>query len=143
MEKFWPACLSRFEEELSAQQFNTWIKPLKTEFTDKIFTVVAPNKFVQQWVKDRFLNKIERIAEEILSHQVLIKIIASNQPVAKKTPVSAVIRDAAIPSLPQKTKAVSPKKEVAPSGLNPSFNFDNYVTGRANQLARAAAIQVA
>ncbi|MDG1821069.1 MAG: chromosomal replication initiator protein DnaA [Methylophilaceae bacterium] len=143
MEKFWPACLSRFEEELSAQQFNTWIKPLKTEFTDKIFTVVAPNKFVQQWVKDRFLNKIERIAEEILSHQVLIEIIASNQPVAKKTPVSAVIRDAAIPSLPQKTKAVSPKKEVAPSGLNPSFNFDNYVTGRANQLARAAAIQVA
>jgi len=143
MEKFWPACLSRFEEELSAQQFNTWIKPLKTEFTDKIFTVVAPNKFVQQWVKDRFLNKIERIAEEILSHQVLIEIIASNKPVAKKTPVSAVIRDAAIPSLPQKTKAVSPKKEVAPSGLNPSFNFDNYVTGRANQLARAAAIQVA
>ena len=143
MEKFWPVCLSRFEEELSAQQFNTWIKPLKTEFTDKIFTVVAPNKFVQQWVKDRFLNKIERIAEEILSHQVLIEIIASNQPVAKKTPVSAVIRDAAIPSLPQKTKAVSPKKEVAPSGLNPSFNFDNYVTGRANQLARAAAIQVA
>ena len=143
MEKFWPACLSRFEEELSTQQFNTWIKPLKTEFTDKIFTVVAPNKFVQQWVKDRFLNKIERIAEEILSHQVLIEIIANNKPVAKKTPVSAVIRDAAIPSLPQKTKAVSPKKEVAPSGLNPSFNFDNYVTGRANQLARAAAIQVA
>ena len=63
MENFWPACLSRFEQELSAQQFNTWIKPLKAEITKNNIQVVAPNKFVQQWVKERFLNKIESISQ--------------------------------------------------------------------------------
>ena len=58
MEKFWSTCLSRFEQELSAQQFNTWIKPLKMEVVDNTVRLLAPNKFVQQWVKDRFLSKI-------------------------------------------------------------------------------------
>lgn len=150
MENFWPACLSRFEQELSAQQFNTWIKPLKTEISDKSFIVVAPNKFVQQWVKDRFLNKIESIAEELFPGTVSIEITTSNKPAAKNQtkPVQAHNKQPtqATKVQPSKTslngkKSVS-KNEVA-SGLNPSFNFNNYVTGRANQLARAAAIQVA
>lgn len=150
MENFWPACLSRFEQELSAQQFNTWIKPLKTEISDKSFIVVAPNKFVQQWVKDRFLNKIESIAEELFPGTVSIEITTSNKPAAKnqtkpvqahnKQPTQATKEQPSKTSLNGK-KSVS-KNEVA-SGLNPSFNFNNYVTGRANQLARAAAIQVA
>ncbi len=64
MEKFWSTCLSRFEQELSAQQFNTWIKPLQTELSGNALRILAPNKFVQQWVKDRFLSKIELIAAE-------------------------------------------------------------------------------
>lgn len=150
MDNFWPTCLSRFEQELSSQQFNTWIKPLKTEITDESFIVVAPNKFVQQWVKDRFLNKIERIAEELFSEAVFIEIITSNKPTAKVetkpvqtteiTPIEQSVKDARKKSAP--AKKVSSKAEV-PSGLNPAFNFNNYVTGRANQLARAAAIQVA
>jgi chromosomal replication initiator protein len=150
MDNFWPTCLSRFEQELSSQQFNTWIKPLKTEITDESFIVVAPNKFVQQWVKDRFLNKIERIAEELFSETVFIEIITSNKPAANVktkpvqtteiTPIEQSVKDIRKKSAP--AKKVSSKAEV-PSGLNPAFNFDNYVTGRANQLARAAAIQVA
>lgn len=163
MDNFWPACLSRFEQELSAQQFNTWIKPLKTEVSENSIRVVAPNKFVQQWVKDKFLNKIEGIAEELFSTNVQIEITTSNKSTSHKKPVSVNGKDSvkkidtessitidANQTNQEKThkknlnskKTANKQNEVA-SGLNPSFNFDNYVTGRANQLARAAAIQVA
>ena len=152
MENFWPTCLSRFELELSTQQFNTWIKPLTTEIVDNNIRVVAPNKFVQQWVKDRFLNKLESIAEELFSTNVLIEITTgkkTNTPESGKKPVRKVSTESKLTETitgnkEQKTQASKrTNKNEVPSGLNPSFNFDNYVTGRANQLARAAAIQVA
>jgi chromosomal replication initiator protein len=153
MENFWPTCLSRFEQELSAQQFNTWIKPLKTEFGDNAVRVLAPNRFVQQWVKERFLSKIETIAAEMLPHNTSIEITISKK-LDSVSDENAFTRDAKNNSNTQ-TLAIKPlAKEVAAvnanrrsgertSGLNTHFNFDNYVTGRANQLARAAAIQVA
>ena len=66
MENFWTHCLERFKKELSAQQFNTWIKPLKFEHDQHKIKILAPNKFVQQWVKDRFAQKIEVLAKEQL-----------------------------------------------------------------------------
>jgi chromosomal replication initiator protein len=165
MEKFWPACLSRFEQELSAQQFNTWIKPLRTEIADNRFIVVAPNKFVQQWVKDRFLNKIEQIAQELFSETVSIEITTSNKPASNPQVKNSHLTEASLTKqlnleknigqershqaapLQQNTSNANGKKPVnkneVATGLNPAFNFNNYVTGRANQLARAAAIQVA
>ncbi len=147
MENFWPACLSRFEQELSAQQFNTWIKPLKTEISDNNIRVVAPNKFVQKWVKEKFLNKIEIVAEELFPDSVFIEITTTH----KKTSASDKKPSANSEATPieKNTKGRAPakksksKKNEIPSGLDASFNFDNYVTGKANQLARAAAIQVA
>lgn len=149
METFWPACLSRFEQELSAQQFKTWIKPLKTEITDNSVRVVAPNKFVQQWVKERFLNKIEGIAEELFSHDILIEITTSTKTSASvnKKPTkqlgTPLVKNPVASEKNTKSKQTTNRKKETVSGLNPSFNFDNYVTGRANQLARAAALQVA
>ncbi len=165
MDNFWPTCLSRFEQELSAQQFNTWIKPLQTEIGHNALRIVAPNKFVQQWVKERFLSKIESIAIELLPQNTLIELCICNKSktAAKnsdKKPHEAITK-LNQPAAPHKitpelneliakpingiTKKVSANKRTGEhvSGLNPSFNFDNYVTGRANQLARAAAIQVA
>jgi chromosomal replication initiator protein len=164
MDKFWPICLNRFEQELSAQQFNTWIKPLKIEVVQKdgenhILRLLAPNKFVLQWVKDRFLNKIQSIASEILNQSIQIEIAIGKQLDAAIPETTSTIKEKAPAiglqniELPKHLKAQSihhkqtviqknsPALQV--SGLNPSFNFDNYVTGRANQLARAAAIQVA
>ena len=158
MEKFWSACLSRFEQELSAQQFNTWIKPLQTEFSDNVLRIFAPNKFVLQWVKDRFLSKIETIASEFLPQSICIELaitekVISQQTNAKKlnatkilngnTHENAAIVDIVTPPLTKKTPAAQQAASARSTGLNTSFNFDNYVTGRANQLARAAAIQVA
>ena len=158
MEKFWSACLSRFEQELSAQQFNTWIKPLQTEFGDNVLRILAPNKFVLQWVKDRFLSKIETIASEFLPQGILIELAIAEKVISQKARVeksnaikmlndhsdeNAAFANGAAPPLTKKMTAAHHVTNARSTGLNPSFNFNNYVTGRANQLARAAAIQVA
>jgi chromosomal replication initiator protein len=163
MENFWAYCLLKFEQELSAQQYNTWIKPLKARVKGDAVQIVAPNKFVMQWVKSKFFNRIETIAHELSPSAILELIVDSSEqatPVAatvKPQPVSEHPVEAVVAATAQKNTAkVIDKKPVsnrAPakhlksekknSGLNDSFLFDNYVTGRANQLARAAAIQVA
>ncbi len=162
MENFWPTCLSRFEQELSAQQFNTWIKPLTTEVGENAIRVLAPNKFVQQWVKERFLSKIESIAAELLPGHTLIEVSISHKTSEANTKDKQVLRkvintsassnhplEEALTKTAATHKAGGAKGNASNrisergSGLNPSFNFDNYVTGRANQLARAAALQVA
>ncbi|MBL8508745.1 MAG: hypothetical protein JNM11_09745, partial [Chitinimonas sp.] len=63
-EDFWPSCLARFAEELSAQQFNTWIKPLACSVENEAVSLYAPNQFSLQFVKDRFLVRIEKYAAE-------------------------------------------------------------------------------
>lgn len=175
MENFWPACISRFESELSAQQFNTWIKPLNAEVDGEKVRICAPNRFVMQWVKDRFLKKIEQFADELNLSNLKIEFIVGSvktnntDPAAiKKTEPKIKVNNKQIPDeITVKTdpeqnikanlaKALNSAKEKSSvnsksshhkkkddSGLNPTFNFNNYVTGRANQLARAAAIQVA
>jgi chromosomal replication initiator protein len=153
MEKFWPICLSRFEQELSAQQFNTWIKPLQLEVSDNAIRLLAPNKFVQQWVKDRFLGKIETIAAELLPDNTQIELVISDKialkkpisqkPVKNATSLIAEVGDTKTVASAISKDSTNRRAGERNSGLNPSFNFNNYVTGRANQLARAAAIQVA
>jgi len=156
MENFWSICLGRFEQELSAQQFNTWIKPLQFEADEGSLRLLAPNRFVQQWVKDRFMGRIQSLADEILSQptQIELALVEKNgKAVSAKTANPSVIpaeKPISIPAVPvaeAEPKTRKPvKKALAASesnGLNPAFNFNNFVTGRANQLARAAALQVA
>lgn len=148
MDNFWPTCLTRFQQELSTQQFNTWIKPLKTENSEKVVRVMAPNKFVLQWVKERFLSKIEGIAAELLPGDTIIELcICDPQDNPNKQNKPKVL-----PQMAEQTPTAL-KAEILHSqdrrsaervsGLNPSFTFENFVAGRANQLARAAALQVA
>lgn len=154
MEKFWSICLGRFKQELSAQQFNTWIKPLQSENCNGSLRLLAPNRFVQQWVKDRFLQRIELIAEEVLAGPIHIELAladntGSSPAMAEALPASAledIPGDEAVITLVKPVVKPAASKEKSAGelcGLNPSFNFDNFVTGKANQLARAAALQVA
>jgi chromosomal replication initiator protein len=155
MDNFWPDCLTRFEKELSAQQFNTWIKPLQFKTDGEYVRLFAPNRFVMQWVKDRFLKKIEQFAIEFGFSNIQIDILlmdveSKNEQASEIKALKETNSDESITikNLPIKEKIATlnkiiSKKNNEPTGLNTSFNFANYVTGRANQLARAAAIQVA
>jgi chromosomal replication initiator protein len=141
MENFWSTCLGRFQQELSSQQFNTWIKPLQCEVIDDGLRLFAPNRFVQQWVKDRFLAKIEQIGQELFERTPIIELVLAES--GSAAPSESTFKAKPAPVEKTEPKAAKPKAPLDISGLNPAFNFDNFVTGKANQLARAAALQVA
>src|SRR5574340_608905 len=136
MEGFWQDCLSRLEEELTQQQFNTWIKPLKLEpAEDDEYRLVAPNRFVLQWVKDKFMGRILELGEAHFSGPVpLVLALSGNGSAPEKAP--------ALPSKSPPQAAVQQNK-LNQARLNPAFAFSSFVTGKAHQLARAAALQVA
>ena len=131
MDKFWSSCLQRFANELSPQQYNTWIKPLRYEATQGAHTLFAPNRFVLQWVKEKFLPQLAGLAEKHYGQSVDIQLSIAE---ANNPAIST-----AQPAPQQGFK----QRQRDPSRLNASFTFDNFVTGKANQLARAAALQVA
>src|SRR5712664_281570 len=77
MQGFWASCLSRFEKELPAQQFNTWIRPLKLDASaapSGELRLLAPNRFVLQWVKDRFAPRIEAMGAEFFSSPIRVSL---------------------------------------------------------------------
>ena len=132
MDGLWNHCLRHFEKELPPQQFRTWIQPLRASAHGRVLTITAPNRFVMQWVKDRFLPVIEQLAREAVPERVDVVLQLADQ-----LQSSAAVA-------PPVQGADTPKPKVREqSRLNPSFTFDAFVTGKANQLARAAAIQVA
>lgn len=158
MDTFWLSCLERFEKELSAQQFNTWIKPLHLEPSHNVheptLTLVAPNRFVMQWIKENFLSHIEQMAENYYSQTIHFQLKLADQVLAKTPSAAAEAPVITTPPLPASFEAPiaavqkisrdpKEKREKNPSRLNPSFTFNTFVTGKANQLARAGAIQVA
>jgi chromosomal replication initiator protein len=125
--------LRRLEQELPAQQFNTWIRPLSPDMgaPSDTLTLTAPNRFVLELVRERFAARIERLAAEASGRELGLRLVLARgaEPVARPLPVGT------------KPAAEAPIQER--SRLNRGFTFDSFVTGKANQLARAAAIQVA
>jgi len=137
MDGLWNHCLRHFEKELPPQQFRTWIQPLQAASQGRLLTITAPNRFVLQWVKDRFLPVIEQLAREAATDHVEVVLqLASN---------SQASGASSVPAPPAASGALDTTKPRVRehSRLNPSFTFDSFVTGKANQLARAAALQVA
>lgn len=130
----WGQCLSYLEDELSPQQFNTWIRPLQAEFSDDVLRLLSPNRFVQDWVTDRFHGRIVELLSQLCSDGVprLVFEVGSSapqvvpKPKQESAPVSEKVRQAAVDR----------------SRINPDFTFDTFVEGKSNQLGKAAAMQV-
>jgi len=133
----WEQTLNVLQDEFSVQQFNTWIRPLQLELRGDTFILLAPNRFVLDWVVDNYGARINTILTELASHPVRLAFdVGSNTrtPAVNATPQTAAVT-------PSKT-ATHPDDRPFQSGLNPSFCFDNFVEGKSNQLALAAAKQV-
>jgi len=134
MNDFWHYCLAFFAKELGQQQFVTWIQPLQCTVAGSVVTVTAPNRFVQRWVRDRFHAKMLEIARARLGENSSIELILAEKPsLPAAAPLSAVE--------PVTSRPAPPVRDI--SRLNPAFTFETFVTGKANDLARAAARQVA
>ncbi|NKB34672.1 MAG: chromosomal replication initiator protein DnaA [Pseudomonadales bacterium] len=172
----WQHCIDCLKAELPSQQFNTWIRPLKAELKDNVLCIAAPNRFILDWVKSKFLVRIEELVGEAVSGsmQIELEVYSQNGPVVETRSLST--------PEPRKSVSVESKQSIAvvaepmspqeqPSLLDPILasskpdrrnmdiviegklrhrgalnqenNFDNFVVGKSNQLARAAAMQVA
>jgi chromosomal replication initiator protein len=137
MESFWDHCLHHFEKALPAQQFKTWIQPLQVRLESSTLTVSAPNRFALEWIKDKFLGDIKRLCAQSLEKEIEVVLTLSEKTAG---PAEAPVVPAVVA---EPTVVVAKPKVREQSRLNPSFTFDSFVTGKANQLARAAALQVA
>jgi chromosomal replication initiator protein len=151
---FWQRCLDAFSAELTPQQFNTWIRPLAVETADDGYRLVAPNRFVLQWVKERFADRITVLAGNEEGRPVPIALV-----VAAPAPAPAAASKGAATATAAPAPASGPAPEIPPTlgrlapatpprrnettSLNPGFTFASFVAGKANQLARAAGMQIA
>jgi len=138
MENFWFACLGRFEQELSSMQFKTLIKPLRLEANGDGMRIVAPNRFVMQSIREKFLGRIQQLSREFFSRPVEVELVLDARARDEDPAVPAPVEAAAPAPATRKAKPAGDH-----SGMNSALTFENFVTGRANQLARAAALQVA
>jgi chromosomal replication initiator protein len=130
----WGQCKHHLALEIPQPLFNTWIRPLQAREEQGCLLLLAPNRFVLQWISERFLQRICELAKEISqSDGFKIKLelgsVNKTQPILSSTPS---------PTPVQNTNAFANSNNV-----NDSLNFGNFVVGKSNQLARAAALQVA
>ena len=137
----WKRCLEQLEGELTTQQFDTWIRPLHAIEDNNTIQLLAPNRFVQDWIGERYLSRIE----ELLSNK-----LPDEEKISVKLDVGsrgslALTKQQKEPA--HKNKTTTNKDEIKKSSnisnnLNPAFTFNSFVEGKSNQLARAASLQV-
>ncbi|SON51222.1 chromosomal replication initiator protein DnaA [Vibrio tapetis] len=153
----WLQCLQQLQEELSVTEFNTWIRPLKAELNDNTLTLFAPNRFVLDWVRDKYFDKINRLLQQFCGNDIPslrfeVGTSTISAPVRPTRSPADVAAESSAPARMQARKPVPVHKtwddesEVVNishrSNVNPKHMFHNFVEGKSNQLGLAAARQV-
>jgi chromosomal replication initiator protein len=158
-ETSWQQCVRSLQDELPSQQFNTWIRPLRAKagLTDGQLCLFAPNRFVKDWVNDKFLERIQEILSE-MSPQRFIDVSleigsagtkpASLNPTLSKSTIKPAGRLGGLHA-PTNRRSRAPAIAAVDGGIKhqsflvDNYTFDTFVEGKSNQLALAAAKQVA
>ena len=128
--------MGALETELAEQEFNTWVRPLQAIEGEGVLKLLAPNRFVVDWVNNNLLRRIGELLRDATTGGAPI--------------ITVEIGSRAIPLLPGAPAALAPPRAaprrveglVVGARLNPDFTFTNFVEGKSNQLARAASHQV-
>ncbi|WP_267257208.1 chromosomal replication initiator protein DnaA [Coxiella endosymbiont of Ornithodoros maritimus] len=135
----WDKCLGYLRDEIPPQQYNTWIRPLHAiESKQNGLLLLAPNRFVLDWINERFLNRITELLDELSDTPPQIRLQIGSK--FTETPIKNYHKPShrnAAPSLESTTISHTQ------ANINNNFTFDSFVEGKSNQLARAAATQVA
>jgi chromosomal replication initiator protein len=126
----WQQCISTLEVEISEQQLNTWILPLQAQQELGVLKLLAPNRFVMDWVRKHFLERIN----ELVSSSDDSKSITVSLSIGSQTrPINSTVD----------TSGIKPTKRLSnTSTFSETQLFTNFVEGKSNQLARAASIQI-
>lgn len=142
----WDECLHTLQDEISAQQFNTWIRPLQAEKHNNHLKLFAPNRFVLDWIHQHYFSRIKEVLKQLAEKNeanadrfdVQLSVGALHGVLAQKPVAPRMAATAIMPTIERKPVV----DIVHHSNLNRSFTFDNFVEGKSNQLARAACSQV-
>ncbi len=129
----WNQCIRVLQAELPEQQFNTWIRPLQAVDDGKVLRLLAPNRFVVDWLQQHYLDRILEVVDDSDGGTEVVVEVGSRGPAAAAAKPAAGSRPG-----PVRARRQAP----VVSRLNPQFTFENFVEGKSNQLARAAATQV-
>ncbi|MGB0636503.1 MAG: chromosomal replication initiator protein DnaA [Gammaproteobacteria bacterium] len=133
-DQIWQQCLKQLEIEMDSQGFNTWIVPLQALEKNEKLNIFAPNQFVFDWVKDKHFDRIKDIVLSSSENNYEVGLFIGSAPLQKVLPTNGTSEKST-----QKTAVRKPSQN---SGLRAELNFDSFVEGKSNQLARAAALQV-
>jgi chromosomal replication initiator protein len=128
----WNRCIRDLQAELPEQQFNTWIRPLQAVEDGRVLRLLAPNRFVVDWLQEHYIERILEIVDGSGAETEVIIEVGSRQSAA---PAETSARPKPIAITPVASPAIDAR-------LNPVFTFDNFVEGKSNQLAKAAATQI-
>lgn len=129
----WNHCIRNLQAELPEQQFNTWIRPLQAIEDGTQLRLMAPNRFVVDWLQEHYIGRIlELVDKERENTAVVIEVGSRDRPAPAPARVG---RSASLDSSGQPPPPVATR-------LSPGFTFASFVEGKSNQLARAAASQV-
>jgi len=146
----WQQCITRLQDDLPATEFSMWIRPLQSELSGNTLSLYAPNRFVLDWVRDKYLNIINELLNEFshnqppqLHFEVGTKPVVSPPKETNTAPVAGTSLAKKATIRPSWENQSDQPEHVYRSGVNPKHSFDNFVEGKSNQLARAAAKQVA
>ena len=130
----WNRCIRDLQAELPEQQFNTWIRPLQAVEDEGRLKLLAPNRFVVDWLQQHYIQRILEIIDGSGSQTELIVEVGSRQGATQpEERAGQVMRG---------VRSTEPTPSAMASRLNPAFTFQSFVEGKSNQLARAAASQV-
>ncbi len=129
----WNLCVRQLESELSEQLLNTWIRPLQAEEQPPNLLLFAPNRFVLDWVKDHYLERINQLVSSFGESTGTTQVALS---VGSRNPTTINLHQVAQPP-------AAPSSQAYTHNLNQDFTFDSFVEGKSNQLAKAASVQVA
>ena len=128
----WNRCVRDLQAELPEQDFNTWIRPLQAVEDAGVLRLLAPNRFVVDWLQQHYIERIlEIVAAQGLQTEVVVEV-GSRQ----------VAQAPASPPRPRALQPSQPAPMAIEARLNPTFTFNAFVEGKSNQLAKAAASQV-
>ena len=151
----WQWCLGRLEDELPAQQFNTWIRPLRASPDEGGITLSAPNRFIRDFVEDKFVSRIAEILAEVGPHNGQVTLVVANGSAATKAgggEPPSVAADSVLGGFDEPLQSFSPVAAARPvakpvpahqHNLVEGYTFKSFVEGKSNQLALAASQQVA
>ena len=134
----WPRCLERLEAEFPAEDVHTWLKPLQAEERADSVVLYAPNAFIVEQVRDRYLARIRELAQHFAGLNVALEI-GSRPRAVEPVPAARPGASASAPGAQPRTVPAEPFN----GNLDTHYTFENFVEGRSNQLGRAAAWQAA